>query len=418
MTAASAPHDEIIGSRQGWQFVPALVVAWLGLNVAVNGFLGAAIPKAVYLLGRADKDAHLALVTSIGGVVALIATPVCGRLSDRTRARWGMRKPWMLGGSVVIVLGAVVLAYSHSLVSLIVGWSLTQLGISAVAMGQHTLLADQVPARTRARVAAATGVASSLGAVLGAMIVGALPQDRQDLWFLVLAVIAAVLSALLCLAYEDACLTRTPPPLRGRDVLDTFWLNPLTYRDFAWAWMCRFLVTMAILTVSLYLYYLVIDTLHVDAAGASAIQARALLLFVATGLLTTTVASWISDRTGRRKPLVWASCFLTSVGLCVAMVSPGQVGFFIGFAIVGAGQGVFVAVDVAMMTELIPSADDAGKDLGIVALSYQLPQVLGPLAGTAAVSVMPGHDYSGLFVMTIVLCALGGLAVLPIKGVK
>lgn len=179
MTAASAPHDEIIGSRQGWQFVPALVVAWLGLNVAVNGFLGAAIPKAVYLLGRADKDAHLALVTSIGGVVALIATPVCGRLSDRTRARWGMRKPWMLGGSVVIVLGAVVLAYSHSLVSLIVGWSLTQLGISAVAMGQHTLLADQVPARTRARVAAATGVASSLGAVLGAMIVGALPQDRR-----------------------------------------------------------------------------------------------------------------------------------------------------------------------------------------------------------------------------------------------
>lgn len=134
--------------------------------------------------------------------------------------------------------------------------------------------------------------------------------------------------------------------------------------------------------------------------------------------MTTLIFGWISDRTGRRKAIVLISSVITTAGLVVAMLAGDQTLFLVALAVVGAGQGAFISVDVAMMTELIPSADDAGKDLGIVALSYQLPQVIGPIIGAWVIGIGGGHNYTNLFIFTIVLAALGAVTVLPIKGVR
>lgn len=412
------PADGIIGRRQGPAFLPLFLLAWFGVTIAFNGLMGAAIPKVVYLLDPVRKDADLALITSVGGVVTLVLTPLFGRLSDRTRARWGMRKPWMAGGAVVLFAGVLVLAYAHTLPLLVLGWSVTQIGIAAVAMGQHTLLADQIPARIRARVSAATGVAGGVATVAGAAIIAALPQDRQALWFLVPGAICLVLNLALCFGYVDARRSAPAEPLRLRELLATYWLNPVRYKDFAWAWICRFFITMSILTVSLFLLFLIIDSLGVPPERASAVQAVAYSVFVVANMVTTVLFGWISDRTGRRKTIVFAASALTVAGLVVAMLARDQTMFLIGLGIVGAGQGAFISVDVAMMTELIPSVDDAGKDLGIVALSYQLPQVIGPIVGAWVVGLGGCSNYTNLFIFTIVLAALGALSVLPIKGVR
>lgn len=412
------PAEGIIGQRQGPAFLPLFILAWFGVTIAFNGMMGAAIPKVVYLLGPESKDRNLAVITSIGGVVTLVLTPLFGRLSDRTRLGWGMRRPWMAGGAVVILAGALVLAYAHVVPLLVLGWCITQIGIAAVAMGQHTLLADQIPARIRARVSAATGVSAGVATVAGAAIIAALPQDQQAPWFLVPGTICLVLNLALCFGYRDARRTTPVEPLRAREILATYWLNPVRYKDFAWAWVCRFCITMSILTVSLFLLFLIIDSLGVPPERASAVQAVSYSVFVVANMVTTVLFGWISDRPGRRKTIVFSASALTVAGLVVAMLAGDQTMFLIGLGIVGAGQGAFISVDVAMMTELIPSVDDAGKDLGIVALSYQLPQVIGPIVGAWVVGLGGGSNYTNLFLFTIVLAALGALAVLPIKGVR
>ena len=410
--------DETVGPKQGRWFLPTFVLAWFGVNLALGTIGGAAIPKALAFLDDSTKDTNLAVIAAVGGVVVMLITPLFGRLSDRTRSRFGMRRPWMLGGVLIGLLGVVGLAFSESLPLMVVSWAVVQIGFGATNMAQHALLADQIPRRIRARVAAATGVAGGIATILGAAIVASLPNDQRATWFLVPGAIGAVFALVLILGLRDRVLTGPTEPLSFRAILSTYWLSPVKYRDFAWAWFCRLLVTMSIVSVSLYLLFFIIDRLGIPKEEASGVQAQALLFFFVGNIIMTLLFGWISDRTGRRKIIVFAACVVTCVGLLLAILAPDTLTFMLAIGIVGAGQGAFISVDVALMTEVLPNFDNAGKDLGIVALAYQLPQLLVPIVAVPILAIGAGQNYTALYIAAIILSLLGGLAVLPIRKVR
>lgn len=206
--------------------------------------------------------------------------------------------------------------------------------------------------------------------------------------------------------------------MRWADVLSTYWLDPRRHPDFFWAWTCRLFVTMSIVSVSTYLLFFIIDHLGIPAEEASGVQATTLIVFTLGNIAMTVLFGWISDRTGRRKPIVWISALLSTVGLGIAIASPDIGVFLVGIAIVGAAQGAFISVDVAMMTEVLPTFTDAGKDLGIVALSYQVPQLLVPIVAVPVLAIGGGENYTALYVAAIVFGVIGAVAVLPIRSVR
>jgi len=132
----------------------------------------------------------------------------------------------------------------------------------------------------------------------------------------------------------------------------------------------------------------------------------------------TVVCGWLSDAIGRRKPIIWISCAVTAIGLLLGMTAPSTAIFMIAIMIVGAGQGAYISVDVALMTEVLPSFANAGKDLGVVALAYQVPQLLVPIVAAALLPTGGGDNYTALFVFAICMAVIGGLAILPIKRVR
>jgi MFS family permease len=128
----------------------------------------------------------------------------------------------------------------------------------------------------------------------------------------------------------------------------------------------------------------------------------------------------ISDRTGRRKPTVVIGALTSAAGLVFA-VAFGDIAFFlIGIAIVGAGQGAYIAADVALMTECLPSTEDAGKDLGIVALAYLLPGILVPVFGffVTRIDSPSGENFVALYVGAVVMALLAAFAVTRVKAVR
>lgn len=409
--------DAIIGEKQGFWFLPALVIAWLGATLTTVAISGATIPKFLTLLDSDTKEARLAAISAAGGVVVMIVTPLFGRLSDRTMARWGMRKPWCAGGIAVGALGTVLCALAREAILLGIGWCVVQIGFGAVMMALHSLLADQVPGRIRARVAAAVGVSSGIATIGASAIVASLPIHASWSWFLMPGLIGALTVTPLLFAYRDARRETPAPPLRLGDILSTYWLNPRRYRDFAFAWCSRFFMTMAIFSVSLFMFFLIVDTLHVSAEQAGGVQTTALACYFVGNIVATVFFGWLSDRLHRRKIIVWTSGAITVVGLFVVMLSTGMPMFLVGMTIVGFAQGGYLAVDVALMTEVLPSVADAGKDLGIVALSYQLPQVVAPIVG-AGIIALAGGSYQGLFWFAIGSALIGAVAIIPVRGVK
>jgi MFS family permease len=387
------------------------------VTIALGTISGASIPKALAFLDDASKTTNLSIIAGAGGIAIIVITPLFGRLSDRTRSRFGIRRPWLIGGAVVATAGVIVLATTQGLVWTLIGWLIVQIGFGATNMVIHALLADQITKRVRARVAAAAGVATGLGLILGALVMAVLPNDQQWAWFVVPGMLGVVLSTAMVFRFHDIVRTEPAPPLRLADIVSTYWLNPLQYRDFFWAFLSRFLVTMSITAISTFLLFIIIDRLDVPVTEASPVQATALLVFTVGNIITAVFFGWLSDRTGRRKSIVFIASLLSAIGLLVTMFATDVSSILVGIAIVGAAQGAYVSVDVALMTEVLPSFDEAGKDLGIVALSYQVPQLLIPLLAVPLLAA-GGGGYDLFFTTAIAFAVLGGLAVLPIRTVR
>jgi MFS family permease len=415
---AVGPHD-IPGTAQPRGFLFTFVAAWFGLSLVLSTLMGASIPKVFAFLDDTTKGVNLSIVAAVGGVVVIVITPLFGRLSDRTMSRLGKRRPWILGGALTGMIGVVILAFSTELWQVMVGWAIVQTGFGATNAAVHALLADQIPMSIRARVSAAASAANAIALIFGSLLIAGLPNESQWTWFIVPGAIGTVFSVLLFFRLHDIVRTERPAQWRWADVVSTYWLNPIKYRDFFWAWACRLFVTMSILTVSTYLLFFIIDRLGVPKEAASGVFATVLIAFTLTSILTTLVFGWISDRTGRRKVIVWVSALLSAGGLVIAALSPDLTAFLIAMALVGGAQGAFVSVDIAMMTEVLPTFDEAGKDLGIVSLSFQVPQVLVPVLAIPLLAIGgSGENYAALFFAAIVFGALGGLCVLPIKSVR
>src|SRR5688500_9370810 len=122
-------------------FVVANLCAWSAILTP------AAITLALRVreIDPAGASATLSLVAAVGAVFGIIGNPLFGRLSDRTRSRFGMRRPWMLGGVVAAAIGLSVIAAAPSVGVVVLGWAITQLGVQALVSAITAVLPDHVP---------------------------------------------------------------------------------------------------------------------------------------------------------------------------------------------------------------------------------------------------------------------------------
>jgi MFS family permease len=97
------------------------------------------------------------------------------------------------------------------------------------------------------------------------------------------------------------------------------------------------------------------------------------------------------------------------------MIMPTLVGMILFSLVSGLGFGIFQSVDTALMSQVLPSAETYGKDLGVLNIAATLPQTIGPVVGGA---VVLAFGYIGIFPVGIVLVLAGGAAVYMIRSVR
>lgn len=145
------------------------------------------------------------------------------------------------------------------------------------------------------------------------------------------------------------------------------------------------------------------------------------MVSTALTVIGSLLGGWLSDRIARRKIFVLVSALLYGLGLAVISSASQFDAFLWGIAICGLGQGVYLAVDLALVTEVLPDkSGGAAKGIGIISLASNLPQSLAPAIAPLflAVGAVGTRNYTALFVAAAIFAVLGALAVVPIKGVK
>jgi MFS family permease len=328
-----------------------------------------------------------------------------------------MRRPWIIGGVVFGALGAAIAAFAPSVPILLLGWCVMQLALNATLAGLTAVLADKVPHIQRGSVSGILGMCLPLGQVAGTYLAQTI--SGLTLMFLLPAVAGMIMVVVFGVYLPDR---RMEPGVRPRESLAAwiakFWVNPKAAPDFAWAWCSRFTFILGLAFVLTYQALFLLNKLHYSA------EELPHLLFVSTSVSAATVAiasivgGKLSDLFQRRKIFVGVSAAGYGIGLWVIAASPDFNGFLVGMAIAGLAQGVYLAVDLALVTEVLPAGQvDTAKNMGLFNIANALPQSLAPAIAPAILLAGKGN-YSWLFVAAGMSSVIGALLIWPVRGAR
>jgi MFS family permease len=419
--AASSPGSLTAepARRVGRRWIALIALANLGLYLAYLGPISVLLPNQVQAIaGASHKVAVLGWVTGIGAAVAMISNPVAGALSDRTTGRFGRRRPWVVCGTLAGAAALVLLGGQHAIAGVIAGWCLAQAALNAMQASLSAAVPDHVPVAQRGAVSAWIGLPQTLGVLLAVVLVTDVVTGNAGYALLAACLVACVLPFALTTA--DPPLPRAGrPPWRWRAFARSFWLSPRRYPDFAWAWLTRFAISLGNAMTLLYLLYFLRDRLHYSRLfpGHKAEDGLVILILLYLGgVVVTAVASGvISDRTGRRKLPVTISGLIMAVAAILLALWPRWPVVMAAAAIMGLGFGVYLSVDAALVTQVLPSAARRAKDLGLINIASSGPQVLAPAIAAPLVSELGG--YPALYLSVAVITAAGAVSVRWIRSV-
>ena len=411
--ALAEPTEHV---RPSW--VTGLGLASLGMWMASLTPLQVLIPIQLQDITPRHKIVALSIVSAVGAISSGLATPLAGALSDRTTHGlafgWlrGRRHRWTLSMALLGAAALAVLARQTTVAGVAILWVLFSAFQNAEYASLSAAIPDHVPVRQRATVAGWVGMPQALGLVLGTVLVVDI-FTKLISGYDTLAIILVVLTLPFVLLTPDHALERKDrPDFSWRKFAQCYWLSPRQYPDFAWAWITRFLAQLAIAMGTLYLLYFLRDAVHYRHPAKGLLI---LIVIYTVGVVLTAVAGGVvSDRLGKRKMLVTTSGLLmaaAAVLLTVVQTWQAAIGAEVLF---GVGFGAYLAVDQALITQVLPTARDRAKDLGIINIAIVCPAAIG--AGISAPLVSLG-GYPTLFAATAIVAIAGSVFVWKIKSV-
>ncbi len=400
-------------------YIWLLILATLGAYVALVAPIGISLSLRVQQLAPENVEV-LGYVIGVGALAAAVWGPIVGMWSDRTRSRFGRRRPFALAGALVGVVALAFLAGAPTIPLVIVAWVFTQLGWSTVMNSLLFSQADRLPEEQRGKVAGLSGFVQMIASVLGTGIASAF-IGNNFLVFLVPGGIGLVLVLLwvVLVKESDTREFNDAAKLTLRTALSHMVFNPAAHPDFAWNWLGRlffmFGVTFATTFTTLFFASRLTDNGQVDQIGGL-IVILSLLGVVATagGAI---LGGFLSDKIKRRRIFVLlAGLGFTAGAVIMAFGGSNATLLFVGSVVTSLGLGVFSAVDQAIVLDVLPDRDtEAGRYIGINAYSTTLAQSIAPIVAAPLLLIgVSGADknYGLLFLIAAACTLVGGTLVM------
>jgi MFS family permease len=365
-------------------------VYWLGIN-AIMGGIGIAIQERIPdLVPVGQKGLYIALQGFVILGVNILVQPTIGMISDYTVSRWGRRKPYIAIGATLDVLFIIGVATSNTYLSLVAFLFLLQFSSNFAQGPFQGYVPDLVPEKQVGLASAMVGSMQTIGFIVGGVVVSlaylvVVPPAKPD--FTIPLIVLGVIEFLT--AMGTIIWVReggAPRPRAGRSWLDiarSAWATDiLRERSFVYLVLSRLMFFAGINVLIQWFVIFMNQTLRPAPDDRFAILSSLQIVVAVVTALSTFPAARLSDRIGR-KPVIYVACLVAGVGLLVVALAPAFPVVLAGAVLMGAGAGSFLAVDWALMTDIIPKAA-SGRYMGIsniaVAAAGTLAGVLvGPL---------------------------------------
>lgn len=417
---AADPGDRPVKDLPKTQLV-RLSLYWLGLSsifIGVTQILEGRI-QFEGLGVKGSEGSTLFALNVAGALIAALVQPTVGSISDYTISRWGRRKPYIFIGSLLDVVFLYGIATSNSIVSIAAFMVLLQVSANFAQGPFQGYVPDLVPAKQVGLASALVGLFQVLGNAAGFGIGSA--AVATDSFFLGTMALGALEVATMVSVVWRVNEGRAARPRNGKSWLtvarEAWGTDILAERSFLWLVGSRWFFLMgANMLINLSIFYFA-QTFSLSQEETGGTNFLVLAGVIIGNVLTVLPAGRISDRVGR-KPVIYVACGVAGTGMLIVALAPSIPFVVGGAALFGAGSGMFLAVDWALMTDIIPKAS-SGRYMGISNVATATAGIFALLFGGKLMDLVNGAVEYGAgpraaFLLAVVFFALGALLLRPV----
>lgn len=294
----------------------------------------------------------------------VVTDPLIGVLSDRTTSRFGRRKPWLVLGTPIAVIGAWALFLPPEQVSaahLLFATIALYLGGTMIMLPYTAWAAELSPHHhERSAVAAAREVAIVVGTLIAIALPAGIGLSRTEIvsgtaWALLLLIPVTVAMAVACL--PDPAVARRKRPQGGLAAYATLFRN----RPFRLLVSAYFINGIAYgLPATLFLLY----AEHI--LGRTDWAWLLLIVYFASAILGLPIWLAISRRIGKRRTWIIAMAMAAAGFWPAVLLGDGDLFWFIAICVItGLPLGAELVMPPSMQADVVDlDARESGSETG------------------------------------------------------
>lgn len=385
----------------GWQigmssFWFATSFKWFILLTLMTGQVRAIVPDG-------EKNQWWGLIFAVGAFEAMVGPGIYGYLSDRCRSRFGRRRPFIAIGGALTAIALVWLGFANQFWMLLVGYILVQIADDIGTGPYSALIPEYVPESERGRASGIMGLLKLLAQISAA--VAGVVLGKVELIYITMAIINIVAAVWVIYTVKEPPFAFDQPANRfsfGESIRGV--IKPFFSPDFRWVWLTSFLNAFGFYLIVAYLpNYLkdaVFDMTTVpkdDVESFLRVRTIGLAVIISlTGAVSSVIAGKLADRIGRKKIIIWSGWIMFATLVPFALIPNYTV--MLALAVVfGVGYGAYLSSDWALVSDVLESKGDFGRDMGLWQMSVATPQVISGAVGFLIDSLnrrsQPQHYY-------------------------
>ncbi len=195
-----------------WYDFLTINLFWLGLNVRNQAVGSIFMPYLVDMFVNPEvKNTALGAMRTVGLIVAMLVQPAMGLLSDRSRSRFGRRKPFIAIGALLDLVFLVGIGLSRSYWALFTVLLFQQFSANVSHGPLQGLIPDLVPEEQRGRASAVKAIFELLPLILVAFTISRLVAAGQVGWAIAATGAALLLTMWLTVLFVHEQPLQAPP---------------------------------------------------------------------------------------------------------------------------------------------------------------------------------------------------------------
>lgn len=399
-----------------WAAITSFQLVYSMVNTGMGLFV---LPREAQRLHQHDSSFWVGVFLTVCGVTQIIC-PIAGKLSDRHRSRLGRRRPYIIAGTILAVVGFAAMRLASKLIwpwVYLIALFMSEIAMNIVYSAQCGLPVDLQEVQhkgdllekegtapdaegTKGVVSGLVALHSFLGSIFAMGFIALTRELPVQVEYPVFMVALLMVCGIVCVFAREKPTHRLPASSEDavtiESIFKSFLIDLNRDRDFFWVCVGRMFYYISTSGV-VFLYYYIHDMLYVHAeADVRSHLASLVIVAQLVGAAGAVPFSRLSNQIGRKKVIYYANALMatTFILYCLAPLagekSAWPVALCAGICY-GVGSGAYLSVDYALALDCMPAGKSTAEAFGLWGIAGFIGSSVGPLLSGLLLS-MSQHD--------------------------